>query len=598
MSSTVEQIKARLGIAEVLESYIKLEKAGANYKARCPFHNEKTPSFYVSTDRNTFYCFGCGAKGDIFSFVEQFENVDFRGALKTLAERAGVELTHERPEVKSERDRLYSAMEHAAFFFQKNLGGSHDALLYLKKRGLKIETVREWRIGWALPEWSSLHAALRAKGFTDNELERAGLVKRADSEYEGQKGARHYDRFRGRIMFPIFDSSGRVIAFSGRILIDDEKSAKYINSPETPLWNKSATLYGFHRAKLEIRKRDAAIVVEGQMDLLMSHQAGITNTVAVSGTALTPEHLGILKRLSNSVILAFDSDSAGFKAAMKSAEAALGMGIDVKVVNIEGGKDPADIVLADPEAWKKAVAHAEHVVPYVLGRLLREHKEDTDPRVLGKEVQTKVLPYVARIESAIDRSHFIQIISHKAGIREAALWEEMRKIPAFATAVSGGGAGGANSPGNTPHGGKPSAGTSAAPPRGPVRTHSATLRILGALFWQETKKEPTVGPEEIRTRLAGLVGKAEADKLEKEISEQKSELVFEAELFFERSQRQKEALDELFKTLEEEILKDKLTKTMKELQEAERTKEKAKVEQLIKLCQELSGKLRDLNTHI
>ncbi len=279
MNSPVQQIKERLSIEEVVSSYIKLDRAGANLKARCPFHNEKTPSFFVSPDRGSYYCFGCGAKGDIFTFIEEFEGLDFKGALKILAERAGVPLVQYNKEKEGEKERLYKAMEEATKFFEKNLVENQEALKYLRERGLENKTIRDFRIGFVKNDWRELYSHLQMIGFTDIEIEKAGLAKKTE------KGM--YDRFRGRIMFPISDSSGRIIAFSGRILEDDGKSAKYLNSPETPIFNKSSVLFGIDKAKDSIRKNNFSILVEGQMDLILSHQAGFKNTVASSGTAMT-----------------------------------------------------------------------------------------------------------------------------------------------------------------------------------------------------------------------------------------------------------------------------------------------------------------------
>ncbi len=290
MSTTVEQIKEKISIEELVGSYIELVKAGANFKARCPFHNEKSPSFFITPARGTFYCFGCGEKGDIFTFVEKFENQDFRGALKILADRAGVEIKREDPKVRDEREELFSALEQATLYFQRNLVKNTEALKYLHGRGITSKTMSEWRLGFAENDWRSLFENFSQKGFSPKVLEQAGLIKKTDKGY--------YDRFRSRIIFPIADSSGRSIGFSGRIFgVEDD--AKYLNSPETQLFKKSEILYGMDKAKLEIRKRDFALIVEGQMDLLMAHQAGTTNTIATSGTALTLEHLRLLRRLTN-----------------------------------------------------------------------------------------------------------------------------------------------------------------------------------------------------------------------------------------------------------------------------------------------------------
>src|SRR3989344_977751 len=346
MSTPVEQIKERLSIADVVGSYMQLTRAGASLKGICPFHSEKTPSFFVSPARGSYYCFGCQAKGDIFTFVQEFEGLDFVGALRVLASRAGVTLQKMDPKQRSEYARLYQLLEKATRFFEAQLREGSEARQYLTARGLSDESIRSWRLGYAPDEWRSLFDYLITEGFKPEEMQKVGLVKvstQADPAGNTASGTkRYYDAFRGRIMFPILDSASRVIAFSGRILprLDDGKTGKYINSPETVLFSKSHVLHGFHLAKLAIREKDATILVEGQMDLLMSHQAGYRNTVASSGTALTTHQLERLRRLSENLLIAFDSDSAGLKAAERAIGLALSLGMNVKVIPLQD-KEPA-----------------------------------------------------------------------------------------------------------------------------------------------------------------------------------------------------------------------------------------------------------------
>jgi DNA primase len=286
--TNVEEIKARIPIEELIGSYIKVEKSGRSLKARCPFHNEKTPSFFISPERGGYYCFGCGAKGDIFSFVEQFEGLDFKGALKVLAERAGVSLAFDQ-KTDGERDQLFKITEEAAKYFEEQFSKSKEAQDYVKSRGIKPETRQSFRIGWAPDGWQNLLNHLKKKSWTESLIEKAGFIKKSEKndESEGRSqtsaNARYYDRFRGRIMFPITDSSGRVVAFTGRILHDDGKSAKYLNSPETPIFTKSQILFGLDKAKSEIKRLNYSILVEGQMDLVLSHQVGVI-LVLIEGT--------------------------------------------------------------------------------------------------------------------------------------------------------------------------------------------------------------------------------------------------------------------------------------------------------------------------
>jgi DNA primase len=432
-SKDVEQIKERLPIADVISSYIKLDHAGANYKGRCPFHNEKTPSFMVSPARNSYYCFGCSAKGDIFTFVQEFEKVDFKESLKILADRAGIVLdTYRAPEDKSEedeKDRLRKIMEVAASFFETELSKDEVSLKYLSDRGLEEKTIKEWRLGSTRKGWGNLHEHLKEKGCSDEDIEKAGLAKKGNHGF--------YDRFRSRIMFPIFDPAGKVIAFTGRFKDweaeegkDAEtgaviQAAKYLNSPDTILFDKSRTLYGYHKAKLSIPKWKFSLLVEGQMDLLMCQQAGYSNAVATSGTALTKSQLEMLARFSKNLLIVYDGDKAGIEAARRAWSLALSIGMDVKIASLPAGSDPADLIVANPAGFKESVRKGVHLIGFYLRALLGRGLEG---RELGKEVERELLPYVKAIESPIDQAHFISLISSRTGIKEDALHAALAKV--------------------------------------------------------------------------------------------------------------------------------------------------------------------------
>ena len=433
MSSNTEQIKERLNIVDVISSYLKVEKAGINFKAKCPFHNEKTPSFFISPTRQSFYCFGCGEKGDIFSFVEKFEGLDFKEALKTLADRAGVKLEKFKSEEISnkenkEKNRLFEIMEEATKFFEKELVGNKSVLEYLKKRGLLENTVLKWQLGFAKDEWRNLYDYLINKGFSEKEMLDAGLIKQSETSLlhsnSAISGAGRYDTFRNRIMFPICDSAGRVIAFSGRAMKEDDKTPKYLNSPETRLFYKSEVLYGFNIAKNYIRKMDYAVLVEGQMDLIMSHQAGILNTVASSGTALTELHLKKIQKLSNRVIIAYDSDEAGEKASRRAAELALFLGMEVKIASLPKGEDPASVVKENPKKWKEALKESEHFVDFALAKAVRENSSKN----LTKEIIKNILPLIHLLKSEMEKTQFVKKIALKMKVGEEAVWDDLEKI--------------------------------------------------------------------------------------------------------------------------------------------------------------------------
>ena len=432
--SDVEKVKDRLSIVEVVGQYIQLQRAGRNFRARCPFHKEKTPSFMISPERGSYMCFGCGEKGDIFSFVEKIESIDFPTALRQLAERAGVELQHtftQKRENSSYDDRLKEVCEEATKFFVSTLFGRKDVQEYLRIRGIHDETAASFRLGYAPASWRDLVEYLVTKGFTKDEIADAGLAARSE-----KKPGEVYDRFRGRIMFPINDASGNVIAFSGRFFEkvpgskEEGDPAKYVNSPETPLFKKSKVLFGLDRAKQPMRKADCILLVEGQVDLVMSHQSGLPFAVALSGTALTQEHLSLLGRFSKRLVLALDADQAGIRAGLKSALMALQAGFDVKIPTFHDAKDPADVARENPELLKAAVRTSQTAVEFFLDALRPSAKDD---RGYKRIVETQVLPLIAVLGSKIEQEHFIRIVASRIGVSEEAVRAEVNKRPALPT---------------------------------------------------------------------------------------------------------------------------------------------------------------------
>lgn len=567
MANNVEKIKDRLGIVDVVGSYLKLNKAGINLKANCPFHNEKTPSFFISPDRGTYKCFGCGAGGDIFTFVEQFEGVDFQGALKILAERAGVELIKEDPKIKNEQNKLYSAMEETTVFFENNLKENNGALKYIESRGLKSETISKFRIGYAKNEWRDLYDFLKKKNFNDSELEKVGLIKKTDKGF--------YDRFRGRIIFPIFDNSGRVVAFSGRLYEDDGKSAKYLNSPETVLFNKSKILYGYNFARNDIRKRDFSILVEGQMDIIMAHQAGFTNTVATSGTALTSGHLSLLKRLSNKITMAFDGDSAGLAAANKGAKLALGADMEVKLVEIPENSDPADLILNDRKAWIESMKNSVHIIDFNLNILI---KKEIDKRSLGLKIKEIVLPLVSELNSKIEKDHFVSQISLKTGISEDAIWEDLNSLEREKSEET---LGKKNQIFDEKNEKKSS------------KKQKAIREVSGILYWQKSLEEPFLEIEKIKNRFKDIIGESVFKKIEELPENIVNEIVFEAENLYIESNNLEEKINELFNNLKKEILIEERDIVEKNRQEVNKKGEDEN--EYLKKISELTKKIESLN---
>ena len=422
LNSPVEEIKNRLDIVEVIGSYIKLQKAGANFRALCPFHSEKQPSFFVSPARQIWHCFGgCGVGGDIFKFVMMIEGVEFGDALRILAQRAGVQLKKQDPKLNTERQRLYEVCELACCFFEKQLQGSStgkEAEKYLLARGLTDQSLKKWRIGYSPDVWQGLSDFLFSRGYKQEEIQKAGLA------LTSERGS-FYDRFRGRIIFPIFDLNSRVIGFGGRIF-KSEDTAKYLNTPSTLLYDKSRVLYGLDKAKIEIRKKNHCILVEGYLDLILVSQAGCQNVVATSGTALTSYQLQLLKRYSDNLSMAFDMDVAGDSATKRGIDLAQNQGFNIKTVIMPEGKDPADIVSKNPLDWQKLAEKAKSIIEFyfqtAFARLSAKAPEGK------REISKIILPVIKRIPNKIERSHWVQELAKRLGVKEEVVEEEMKSI--------------------------------------------------------------------------------------------------------------------------------------------------------------------------
>jgi len=427
----IESIKNRLDIVDVIGSYIKLEKAGMNYRAVCPFHAEKKPSFFVSPSRQIFKCFGCGKFGDIFRFVMEIEGVEFGDALRILAKRAGVELKKQNPKLKTERKRLYEIMELGCEFFEKQLNHSKAGLKskkYLLDRGITEESIKKWRIGYSpnpqKNKWNILTDFLVSKGYERKEIINTGLAIKKES-----KGAtQSYDRFRGRIMFPIFDLNSQVIGFGGRITKEKEEKevAKYINTPNTLLYNKSFVLYGLNTGRVDIRKKDFCILVEGYTDVILSHQAGFQNTVSTSGTALTLFQLKILKRYSQNLITAFDMDVAGDSATRRGIDLAQEQDFQIKVITMPEGKDPADTISKNPKEWQKLIDSAKSILDFYFDSAFLKFDKDSPEGKRG--ISKTLLSIIAKIPSKILQSHWTQKLSKGLKVSEESVIQELKKV--------------------------------------------------------------------------------------------------------------------------------------------------------------------------
>ncbi|TSC74237.1 MAG: DNA primase [Parcubacteria group bacterium Gr01-1014_44] len=421
-----QAIKDRLDIVQIIGEYIPLKKAGANWKANCPFHHEKSPSFMVHPEKQFWHCFGCGKGGDVFSFLQEMEGLDFPEALKILADRAGVKLDTFASEVnKSQKNRILEINAKAAYFFHQfllEMPASRGARDYLQRRELKSETIEEWQVGFIPDQWDLLTQYLLKKGNSVDDLIASGLTIKKDN-------GGFYDRFRGRIMFPLWDTHGNIVGFTGRVLVETEKfGGKYVNTPQTLVYDKSRILYGLNKAKTEIKNKDFTVLVEGQMDVIACHQAGMKNVVASSGTALTFEQIKLLKRYSNNISIAFDADAAGQNAAKRGIDLALEQGMNIKIIQIPAGcgKDADECLKKDAAVWFKAVENAKEVMEWYFASVL-VGADKRDPKQKQKIADT-LLSEIIRLPYAVERDHWLKKLADELSVDHTTLTAEMRRL--------------------------------------------------------------------------------------------------------------------------------------------------------------------------
>ncbi len=439
MNNNVEEIKSRLNIVDIVGEYVRLTKGGANWKGLCPFHGEKSPSFMVNEEKQIFHCFGCTKGGDVFTFVQEIESLEFREVLKILAEKAGVQLQeYKGGQPQDNKKRITEALELATKFYQDQLENSAARELiskYLHDRGLNDESIARFRLGYAPAGWDNIIKHLTEKGFSTAEIEKTGLLVVKDQQNAGQQASsRYYDRFRDRIMFPICDPMGAVVGYSARVAPgQDESQAKYINSPESLVYHKSKALYGINLAKSEIKRKNYVLLVEGNMDVIASAQAGFGNAVAVSGTALTSDQLTLLKRYTENIAMLFDMDSAGQQAAEKSADLCFQMGINVKIVVLSDGKDAADVVAKDPNLLVEAVRNSVAAMEYFFNNALSKH--DRHSAEGKRNIAKEVLAHVVNLESQIEKAHWIKKIAHEVDVEEKVINDVLKNIAPQATQI-------------------------------------------------------------------------------------------------------------------------------------------------------------------
>lgn len=419
----VQEVKDAIDIVQLIGERVHLTKAGKSFKGLCPFHSEKSPSFFVTADIQRYKCFGCGKSGDIFTFLEEYEGMTFAEALQELAGRAGITLErHVFTKDDLDRQRLYEilslAREYYHYILTEHKSGK-TARDYLQGRGVTRETIITFKLGYALDSWDALqHYLINKKKYTKKELLDAGLLVQGNNN-------RPYDRFRGRVMFPLTDALGKVVGFSGRVLDPKAKEAKYINSPETQLYHKSELLFGYSILKPIIKKEEEVFVVEGELDALSSYQAGVKNVVAIKGSALSDQQMRLLSRTAKRVVLALDADSAGVEATIRAIEVAKPFEVSLRVLPIKGGKDPDQIARESPKTWRELTKRTVSAFEFLINAAFVGQDQTTGE---GKRlISQKVVPVLASIGNAVEQAFFLQKAAEKLGVRPDVLETEVKK---------------------------------------------------------------------------------------------------------------------------------------------------------------------------
>lgn len=422
MNDQVEQIKSKIDIVEVIGERVVLKKAGRHFKGLCPFHSEKSPSFIVSPERQSFKCFGCQEGGDVISFLQKYDGMSFLEALEILAKRVGITLESYRPTSQDAYKKklleiMSLASEYYHFLLTKHKSGE-EALAYLKSRRITSEAISQFNLGYGPNQWRSVSEFLiNKKKYAPEDLESAGLIIRNESGF--------YDRFRGRVMFPLKDHKGVVVGFSGRTLLKDEKEAKYINSPETMLYSKSKMLYGLWENREYIRKDDAIVLTEGELDVIPSWQAGVKNVVAIKGSAFTSEQAQLIARFTKNIVMSLDADNAGQEAIKRAVNIAENMDLSIRVVQITGGKDPGDVASENPSGWREMVKKSVLYWDFLIESAFSLNDATTGEG--AKAISVAVVPALAQITNSVMRAHYVSDLGKKLGIPEESIYSEIER---------------------------------------------------------------------------------------------------------------------------------------------------------------------------
>jgi DNA primase len=587
----IEEVRRKTDIVQLISEAVALKKAGRNFKGLCPFHDEKTPSFIVSSERQIFKCFGCQTGGDCYGWLMKREGIEFGEALRLLAQKAGVELKDFRPSPDQKIKERLLEINHLAAEFYHYLLTEHRlgkrGMEYLLKRGITKDSIRLFKLGYSPNEWQGLTDYLtKKKGYKLNELEQAGLAIKGN-------GGRYYDRFRGRIMFPLFDHRGRVVGFAGRVLDPEEKEAKYINSPETVLYHKSLILYGLEISKEAIKKANRVIVVEGELDAISSYQAGVKNVAAIKGSALTEGQIELLKRFCENVSLALDSDSAGEAASRRGIELAEKLGLNVRIIRVKEGKDPDECAQKSARLWKDSVAEAVAVYDFLIEAGVKRYGVKT---VEGKrKLSEEMAGALAKVENEVIKAYYMKKLAKVLEVEEEAVRMEVDKVGKITTVE----------PPFAPS-------TSLRATEGQSKTRQERLEeYLLALILQADKEMEKfvslVKPEEwgetvIKKVLEQLQRWFKKDKeweINKFVRSLAEELVAQVDAAYlldlgrltEDRDRLKREIEKTLADIERLNIKQKLEKLSKEINQAEKEKDRAKLNKLQKEFREMAKSL-------
>jgi DNA primase len=421
MSNITEDIKSRLDVVDIIKEYIQLTPAGVNFKALCPFHNEKTPSFVVSPEKQIWHCFGCGAGGDIFEFVKKIEGLEFPEALRILADKANVKIDYNySPELKNQKTKALDILEVTTNYYYQLLLKDKEAKIardYLEERVIKKEAIEKFHLGYSKDSWDDLVFYLRSKKFIDADIEASGLAIRS------KKDNKLYDRFRGRLMFPINNIFGQTIGFTARVLKKDDQQGKYVNTPQSIIFDKSSVLYNMDLAKIAIKQKNYTILAEGQIDVISSYMAGVENIIASSGTALTPQQVKIIKRYSDNLMIAYDADKAGLKATFRIVDNALVENINIKIIEMPKGMDPDQLIKKDKKKWLDAIKKAKPIMDFVFDKVMSIG--DMNDVFQKKQMAQKLLVFISKFQDDIERETYLKRLSDSMDVDYDLLKEKL-----------------------------------------------------------------------------------------------------------------------------------------------------------------------------